>query len=104
MDINKKLIEHNRYLYENIHISNKLSFDSNKNYFSIEKNGNYYSISSNYDESNNIIIDIIGKDENDVFRLLKSYYNIDELETFFVDNNNSDEYIDEIFEEDDIFE
>lgn len=100
----KKLIEHNKYVYQNININNKLPFDENNNYFSIEKNGNYYSISSNYDELNNIIIDIIGKDENDVFRLLKSYHNIDELETFFIDNNNSDEYINEIFEEDDSFE
>ena len=99
-----KLIEHIKYIYENINIPNKLPLNENNNYFSIEKNGDYYSISSNYDESKNIIIDIIGKDENDVFRLLKSVNNIHELEAFFADNNNSDEYIDEIFEEDDTFE
>lgn len=87
------LVEHNlkifSELYDLIEFDHKVNLekDKDKNYFSFFINNQYYSIGSYY-YNNDIKIDLIGKDDNDVFRILEVFDNADEIFNYFYENKS----------------
>jgi hypothetical protein len=91
------LIKHNLKTYEelvnyinnlNIIVLNKPSYENKKYYFSIEINEDVFCILSIYDEKNNIKIEIIGRDNNNIFRILDIFNNINNVIEYFKLNYN----------------
>lgn len=93
------LKEHNLKIFNElsilIELDNKIKFEKNKdkNYFSFSINNQYYSIGSYY-YNNNIKIDLIGKDDNNFFRILEVFDNSNEIFNYFYENKfkNLDSY------------
>jgi hypothetical protein len=89
------LVEHNlkffNELYNLIEFDHKVNLekDKDKNYFSFFINNQYYSIGSFY-YNNDIRIDLIGKDDNDVFRILEVFNKADEIFNYFYENKSED--------------
>ena len=89
------LKEHNlkifNELYDLIEHDYKVNIqkDKDKNYFSFFINNQYYSLGSYY-YNNYIRIDLIGKDDNDVFRILEVFDNADEIFNYFYENKSED--------------
>ena len=76
-------------LYNLIEFDHKVNLekDKDKNYFSFFINNQYYSLGSYY-YNNDIKIDLIGKDNNDVFRILEVFDNADEIFNYFYENKS----------------
>ena len=89
------LVEHNlkifSELYDLIEFDHKVNLekDKDKNYFSFFINNQYYSLGSYY-YNNDIRIDLIGKDDNDVFRILEVFDKADEIFNYFYENKSED--------------
>ena len=89
------LVEHNlkifNELYELIEFDHNVNLekDKKKNYFSFFINNQYYSIASYY-YNNDIKIDLIGKDDNDVFRILEVFEHTHEIFNYFYENKCED--------------
>ena len=93
----KKLVEHNLKIYEefinyrtklNIIILNKPTYENNKYYFSIQFNDDIFCILSIYHCKNNIKIEIIGRDNNNVFRVLDCFDNTYSIIGYLISNYN----------------
>jgi hypothetical protein len=84
----KLLIDHNIKIYNELFDlikedeKVKLEKNINKNYFTLIINDNYYVIASFF-YNNNIKIDIIGKDNNNIFRVLEVFESSDEIFNYF---------------------
>ncbi len=84
----KLLIDHNIKIYNELFDlikedeQVKLEKNINKNYFTLIINDNYYVIASFF-YNNNIKIDIIGKDQNNVFRVLEVFESSDQIFNYF---------------------
>ena len=78
-------------LYDLVEVDHKVNLekDKDKNYFNFFINNEYYSIGSFY-YNNDIRIDLIGKDDNDVFRILEVFDNADEIFNYFYENKSED--------------
>jgi hypothetical protein len=89
------LVEHNlkifNELYNLIEFDHKVNLekDKDKNYFSFFINNQYYSIGSYY-YNNDIRIDLIGKDDNNVFRILEVFEHTHEIFNYFYENKCED--------------
>jgi hypothetical protein len=96
----RKLIEHNIKIYNkilniiennldkniNINITNIPSFENNQNYFSFSTfDKKYYTIASNFNKLNLINIELIGSDEKNIFRLLNTFDNEEQLLQYFIE-------------------
>jgi len=89
------LVEHNLNFFNEL--SNLIEFDhkvnlekdKDKNYFSFFINNQYYSLGSYY-YNNDIKIDLIGKDDNDVFRILEVFDTSNEIYNYFYENKFED--------------
>ena len=78
-------------LYDLVEVDHKVNLekDKDKNYFNFFINNEYYSIGSFY-YNNDIRIDLIGKDDNDVFRILEVFDNANEIFNYFYENKSED--------------
>jgi hypothetical protein len=78
-------------LYDLVEVDHKVNLekDKDKNYFNFIINNEYYSIGSFY-YNNDIRIDLIGKDDNDVFRILEVFDNANEIFNYFYENKSED--------------
>lgn len=89
------LVEHNfkifNELYNLIEFDHKVNLGKNKdkNYFSFFINNQYYVLGSYYYNSD-IKIDLIGKDDNDVFRILEVFDKAHEIFNYFYENKSED--------------
>ena len=89
------LVEHNfkifNELYDLIEFDHKVNLekDKDKNYFSFFINNQYYSLGSYYYNSD-IKIDLVGKDDNNVFRILEVFDNSGQIFNYFYENKSED--------------
>jgi hypothetical protein len=96
----RHLVDHNIKIYNkilniiqnnldkniNINITNIPSFENNQNYFSFSTfDKKYYTIASNFNKLNLIIIELIGSDEKNIFRLLNTFDNEEQLLQYFIE-------------------
>ena len=110
----RHLVDHNIKIYNkilniiqnnldkniNINITNIPSFENNQNYFSFSTfDKKYYTIASNFNKLNLIIIELIGSDEKNIFRLLNTFDNEEQLLQYFIEIYGEIKYDDLIINE-----
>jgi hypothetical protein len=94
------IIQNNLDKNININITNIPSFENNQNYFSFSTfDKKYYTIASNFNKLNLIIIELIGSDEKNIFRLLNTFDNEEQLLQYFIEIYGEIKYDDLIINE-----